>query len=112
MSIKFFATREIQVVKTGKIELQRVEIDVFLTSPTETSIILYASDPKSAYIDCVLSRLDFDGKEPVFSEDDPFCLRDPIGFEVYNIGRDHVDSFSAICAELEVDGYTIGCEAQ
>ena len=110
MNICFVGVRDVQVIKTGKFEQQRVRLNVFQTPTLDTCKIANSPDPKQAYIQWVLSKFDRDEEELVFAKDDIFCEGEPIGTKIVNEGKLHVAEFLQTWIDLEQDGYEIVCE--
>ena len=109
MNINFVATREIQVVKTGKIEVQTETADVWQT-PTKVSYeIKAASDPVKAYFDWVLQQSQ-DEQVEVYAEDDVWCEGPVVGYKTYNPGKNHVNELGEWIRSVEEEGYTVKCE--
>lgn len=109
MNIKFLGKREIQVVKTGEIDIQECYIDVIQTPTKVTYEILNSENPVKTYIDWVIETSQ-DEIEPRYSDDDIFCEREPIRYETVNYGKIHVQEFQKEIDTLEGEGYTIACE--
>ena len=109
-NLHIFAEREIEVVKTGARQTQQVDYGFTWQTPTEvTKKIMQADNRKQAYIDWVLS-ISKDVEEYIYAEDDFFC-HNPIGTEVYNEGKEHIDHFTAWCNYMEKDSYEIKFES-
>jgi hypothetical protein len=58
-----------------------------------------------AYYDWVLETFD-DEKIPVYAEDDVFCEREPVGYEMINRGKDHIQEVDDWVKEVIKEGYT------
>lgn len=104
------ATRQVQVLKTGKIETQRQYLEVWQTPTKETDVIMSADNPLQAYFDWVLS-ISEDEIVLIYADDDIFQKNGPIGREVQNMGEDHVEEMKMIVKELESEGYELTYEA-
>lgn len=106
-NLNIFAEREIEVVKTGARRTQHV---TYWQTPTEvTKKIMQATNRKQAYIDWVLS-ISEDEIVNTYEYEDVFC-DNPIGTEVYNSGKEHIDDFIAWCNYMEKEGYEIKFES-
>jgi hypothetical protein len=82
-----------------------------LQTPTQVTYdILASSDPVKTYTDWVLAECSQDQISPVFADDDTFQEREPVGTEVWNAGKEHVEEFRAWIKEVEEKGYTIKFE--
>ena len=109
-NLNIFAEREIEVVKTGSRQTQRVNYWYTWPTPTEvTKKIMQATDRKQEYIDWILS-ISEDEIVNVYTEDDHF-EENPIGTEVYNSGKEHIIGFTAWCNYMEKEGYEIKFES-
>lgn len=107
MNIAFEATREIQVVKTGERDTQRLVYDVWQTPTDITYQIARVSDPIQAYKDwvmsddgCVYTRYDF-------AEDDPFELGESIGEEIVDPRVDHLAELDQWLRDMEQGGWAV-----
>lgn len=114
MNVFITATREISFKKpdgTKGIDTQTKKFDAYQTPTSVTYEIVNSSDPKRAYIDWVLKTfIDRDEQEPVYAEDDIFCEGEPVRFDVYNPGQEHVREFNEWCKLMEEEGYRINIE--
>ena len=110
-NIHFVATREIQVVRTGQIELQEDWYRYVWQTPTVVTRELMAqADPIQAYRDWILS-VNEDYEVDVYAEDDFFRERAPVGTETQNEGRYHLKEFDAWIQSRREQGYDIAAEA-
>jgi hypothetical protein len=76
-------------------------------TPTEvTRRLLQEKDTLAAYCDWVRSNSK-DREFEIYAEDDIFQERDPIGVEVCNDGKDHIESLLEWVKESIEDGYRI-----
>ena len=110
-NIHFVAAREVRVVKTGKTNTQEIQFDELQTPTSVTWEIMRSANPVQTYKDWVLRECSRDEEFPVFAEDDVFGERDPVGVEIYNAGREHIEKFDAwlkMCAE---EGFDVRAEA-
>lgn len=109
-NIHFYGVRDVQVIKTGRIEQQTHQISVWQTPTVDTRKIMAANDPVKAYArwaaDCT-----GDQQEPIYAEDDIFSEGEPVGHETVNPGRMHAADFLKIVRMLRRDGYEIVAEA-
>ena len=104
------ATRQVQVLKTGKIETQRQYLEVWQTPTKETDVIMSSENPLQAYFDWVLS-ISEDKVVPIYADNDIFQTNGPIGSEVKNFGKEHVEEIKMIVKKLESEGYEINYKA-
>lgn len=109
-NIHFYGIRDVQVIKTGRIEQQTRQIDVWQTSSADTRAIMAQPDPVRAYARWAADRTG-EVQEPKYAEDDIFCEGEPIGYETFNPGRMHAADFLKIVRMLRRDGYEIVAEA-
>ena len=108
-NIHMYGIRDVQVVKTGKIEQQRHKISVWQTPTLDSYAIAKAADPVAAYIKWVEGR-SYDQEEPVYADDDVFHEGEPIGSETFNPGKEHIADLLKIIAALKEEGYDIVVE--
>ena len=108
-NIRIEARRIIQVVKTGAIDTQTTEFDVWQTPTRVTWDIM---NPESvdlrlqAYRDWVISACE-DEIENVYAEDDPFQECNPVGTVVINFGRDHISKLDEWLRLVELEGWEV-----
>ena len=110
INIHFHATREVQVIKTGKINTQEISFNVWQTTSDVTCKIMASADPIQAYKDWILS-VSNDRIVTIFSEADVFQDSEPIGKEIFNAGKEHIEKFNEwlkMCAE---EGFDVRAEA-
>jgi hypothetical protein len=107
MNIAFEATREIQVVKTGERDTQRLVYDVWQTPTDITYQIARASDPIQAYKDWVMAGDGCVYTSMIFAEDDPFEEGEPIGEEIVDPRVDHLADFDAWVEEMSQNGWVV-----
>ena len=110
MNIHFYGVRDVQVIKTGRIEQQTHQISVWQTPTKDTYEILDQPDPVRAYARWAADRTG-EEKEPIYAEDDIFGEGEPIGYDAINPGRMHAADFLKIVRMLRRDGYEIVAEA-
>ena len=110
MNIHFYGIRDVQVVKTGKIEQQTHQISVWQTPTVDTRTIINDPDPVRAYARWAAERTG-EEKEPIYAKDDIFCEGEPVGYDAINLGRMHAADFLKIVRMLRRDGYEIVAEA-
>ena len=105
-NLNIFAEREIEVVKTGSRQTQRVNYLYTWPTPTEvTKKIMQATDRKQEYIDWIL-YISEDEIVNVYAEDDHF-EENPICTKVLNTGKEHINNFIKWCNYMEKEGYEI-----
>ena len=106
MNIHIEADREIEIVKTGKRETQTIFFDEWQT-PTEVSKHIMAQpDRIQAYIDWVMAK-QVTETVPVYAESDLFGEGEPIGFEEFNYGAEHVELLKEWIRQAEEEGYEV-----
>jgi hypothetical protein len=81
MNIAFEASREIQVVKTGKLDTQTSVFSVWQTPTEVTNQIARADDPIQAYKDWVMADEGCVHTQLIFAEDDLLEEGEPVGEE-------------------------------
>lgn len=114
MNIKFFATREVLVIKTNQRSTQKIEFDVWQTPTEITYDIMESQVPTEAYKAWVMSISQ--DEEDIFAGDMFADLRKifaedaPVGKRVYNAGKEHVAKFDEWVTQCEESGYTISSE--
>lgn len=110
-NIHFLATREIQVIRTGKIETQEEHFKGVWQTPTPVTRQLIGSlDPILAYRNWIL-EINEDYEVDIFAKDDIFREREPVGTETRNHGDDHCAEFDLWVASMTKQGYEITAEA-
>jgi hypothetical protein len=97
------AERDIIVKRTGKHEVQQVELFDCLPEPSNTELnsILESADPVKAYIDWLFK--DAEGaeyEEPIYADDDIWQERPPIGTRTVNARKEHAEMVKS-----KVDSY-------
>lgn len=110
-NIHFSASREIKVIKTGKIETQTIYFDEWQTPTRVTREIMESANPMQAYKDWILRECSRDEEILIYADDDIWNEHEPIGKEIYNDGKDHVARFEEWLAMCETEGYTVVAEA-
>lgn len=110
MNILITATREVTFKKKKGEQgsgLHTTTFDAFQT-PTEVTYEIVSSDnPVQAYIDWVLRECSCDEKLPIYADDDIFGEGEHIGFEIYNAGMEHVQSFRKWVEQVEEEGFVV-----
>lgn len=106
MNIYIGARRQIQVLKTGKLETQYIRFQEWQTPTRTTYEILEAEDKLVAYKAWACS-VDKDETVLIYGADDIFCEGDPIGEKTINYGKEHVAELEAWVADCEEQGYEI-----
>jgi hypothetical protein len=113
MNIYIYATRVVSFKgKKGKTQFES-QVNVFnaLQTPTEVTYeIVESSNPAQVYIDWVLRRCSVDEQWPVYADDDFMQKREPIGVEIVNQGKEHVEKFKQWMIWMEEKGYEIKYE--
>lgn len=110
-NIHFVATREVKVVKTNRVTTQEIKFNELQTPTRVTWEIKDSADPIQAYRDWVLRECSRDEEFPIYAENDVFGEDEPIGVEIYNAGKEHIEKFDEwlkMCAE---EGYEVRAEA-
>ena len=110
-NIHFVAQREIQVVKTGKTSIQEIKFNEWQTPTRVTWEIMDSSDRIQAYKDWILRECSRDEEFPVYAEDDVFGEGEPVGKEIYNAGKEHLEQFEEWLKMCDEEGYTVVAEA-
>ena len=113
MNIMITAERKVSFKnKAGKrcTSIQTVKFDALQTSTSVTYEIVESNSPATVYIDWVLSQCSRDETFPIYADDDIFQEREPVGFEIYNFGKEHVQKFSEWMTEVEEQGFTVKFE--
>lgn len=106
MNIYISASRQIQVVKTGKIETQHTVFKAWQTPTRDTYEILAAEDRLAAYKAWVLA-CSRDEVKGVYADDDIFCEGAIIGLKKVNVGKEHVAELDGWVAAMEEEGYEV-----
>lgn len=107
MNVNFVAEREIQVVKTGKVEIQSEVWRGVWQTPTEVSYqIAESSDPFQAYREWVMDGQN-DLQEPVYADNDVFHEGPIVGYETFNHGDEHLKDFDGWLKMAKEDGYEV-----
>jgi hypothetical protein len=106
MNIEIIATRDIQVIKTGKIDEQTMIFDAYQTPTNITYKIHDSEDPIQTYIDWVRSGAE-DFEYPIYADDDFLNERDPVGYEIYNAEKRHIEDFLEWVQYATNEGYEI-----
>jgi hypothetical protein len=110
MNIYIGARRQIQVLKTGKLETQYIRFQEWQTPTRTTYEILEEKDKLAAYKAWVLS-ISQDEIVTIYGVGDIFCERAPIGEKTINLGKEHVAALEAWVADCEEQGYEIEVES-
>lgn len=106
INIRIGGIREVTVVKTGAITTQTDKFEVWQTPSAVTRQIMAAEDKVQAYKNWVLS-ISEDVEAPVYAKGDIFCEKEPIGIEVYNVGKEHIVQFDEWLQMMATGGYNI-----
>lgn len=110
-NIHFIATREVKVVKTGKISKQEIQFTELQTPTRVTWDIMESVNQTQTYKDWVLRECSRDEEFPIYAEDDVFGQGDPIGVEIYNAGKEHIEKFDEWLKMCEQEGFEVRAEA-
>lgn len=110
-NIHFLGIREVKIVKTGKISTQEIRFDELQTPTRVTWDIMESTDKVQTYKDWVLRECSRDEEFPVYAEDDVFGEGDPVGVEIYNAGKEHLEKFDAWLKMCEEEGFEVRAEA-
>ena len=113
MNIFITASRKITFKKKDGRRSSSIQTVVFSTYQTPTRVtyeILESTNPAQTYIDYILAECSVDEEEPVFADDDIYGEGKPVGIEIYNAGKEHVEEFKAWIAQVEEDGFTVKFE--
>jgi hypothetical protein len=109
MNILIRATREVRVVSTGKLSSQSIVFPAWQTPTTITQDIVISNHPASIYKAWVLTQTE-DTVVDVFAEDNIFGELDPVGTEIYNVGKEHVARFEEWLQYCFQEGYDVHYE--
>lgn len=110
-NIHIRATREVVVVKTGRTDAQEISFPVWQTPTAVTMMIKASADPLEAYKNWILKECSQDEEFPVYADDDIFGEGEPVGKEIYNAGKEHVEQFEQWLEMCREEGYTVVVEA-
>jgi len=106
-NIQFKATRLIQVVSSGEYETQSEFFEEIWQTPTDISYEIVSSDNDfKAYRDWVMSVSETVSEE-VYAPDDLFCEGPVIGYNLVNIGEQHINLFDGWINDMQNRGFTI-----
>lgn len=106
MNLTIAAERKVKVKGTGKVKKEYRRLSRWQTPTDVTYSIIAQADPLKAYCDWVLS-VSKDEEEPVYAKDDIFGEREPVGYRVYNAGKEHVEELQKKIQELVEEGWDI-----
>jgi len=110
MNIIFVAQREVTVNRTGKTSVQEEEFDCVWQTPTNVSYdIKNSADPIQAYKDWVMTFSE-DKEWPIYADDDIWCEKEPIGFDIINDAKYHIERLENWIKVMEEEGFTIQVE--
>jgi hypothetical protein len=110
MNVYIIAGREITFKKRNgevAIQTQTVYFDAWQTPTDDTYRIVGANNPKQAYIDWVMANFDEDEEFNRYAYGDIFHEGEPIGVDVYNAGKAHVQEFLDWVEDVEENGYKV-----
>lgn len=104
MNVYIEFEREVLVISTQKVEMQRVIYSLWQT-PTDVSYsIIESANPFEVYSDYVLS-VSGEQKFPIYADDDLFCQREPIGTETIHEGKYHLEELKEDIEGYKKSGY-------
>lgn len=113
MSMNFYisAKREILIVGTGETDYQWERFDVWQTPTNVSYSLLNSENPIESYINWVNER----GKTlirevPVYDPNDIFCEGEPIGTELYDPAKEHIDELRKWLTMIEKGKYKLEFE--
>ena len=106
-NIHWTAIREIKVIKTNRKSTQEIHFNELQTPTRVTWEIMASKDPAQTYKDWVLRECSVDEEFPIFAEDDVFGEKDPVGVEIYNAGKEHIEKFDAWLKMCEEEGFEV-----
>ena len=112
MNVFILAEREVTFKKKNGVtgtDSQIVKFAAWQTPTKDTYEIVGSDNPVQAYTDWVLKRAR-DEQVPVYDEKDCWAEGEPVGYEVYNAGKEHVQQFQEWIEEVEENGYTVKIE--
>lgn len=110
-NIHFIAHREVKVIKTGRVSVQEIQFDEFQTPTRVTHEIMASEDRPQAYKDWVLRECSIDEEFDVFAEDDIWEEREPVGKQIFNAGKEHIEKFDEWLKMCEEEGFEVRAEA-
>lgn len=110
-NIHFIAHREVKVIKTNRVSVQQIQFDELQTPTRVTHEIMASADRPQAYKDWVLRECSRDEEFPIYAEDDVFGEGDPVGVEIYNAGKEHIEKFEEWLKMCEEEGFEVRAEA-
>jgi hypothetical protein len=106
MNINITATREIQVVKTGKVDQQSIRFDCWQTPTKHSYDIANSDDSIQAYKEWVrVEREPYEVDQ--YAEDDIWNEREPIGKAIYNPAQEHIEELDCWLKQVEAEGYVV-----
>lgn len=106
MNILFEAARVIQVIKTGQIETQKTQYEVWQTPTKITHQILQSKDPIQSYKDWVMTQSE-DIEEPIFDENDLWEEGEPVGSWIRNDAKTHIAEFDQWLTIMDQGGWIV-----
>ena len=106
MNILIKATRQIQVIKTGRIEEQSIRFPAWQTPTQVTMEILKSVVPTDAYRAWVMSTSE-DYTVAVFAEDDIWEDGEPIGTKTCNDGKIQAEVFDLWLKMCDEEGFEV-----
>lgn len=111
MNIMISATRKISFTKKNGQQCTDTQTIVMIgtvqTPTKETYKIINSADQAQAYIDYVTEFCSEDIQVPIYGEDDDFGEFEPVRFDTYNYGKEHIAQFKEWMSNAIEDGYTI-----
>lgn len=109
-NILIFATRKVVFKKPARVEVQKCIFNALQTPTVVTKKILASNNPVQAYADWVLTTHSVDFVVNKYNKDDIFEEGEPIGIEVYNPAKQHVDEFLDWIKAVESMDYVVKFE--
>jgi hypothetical protein len=106
MNLHLIGEREVTVKKTGHTSIQHVRFDLYQTPTDVTKEAIRGNDPKGVYVAWVLSHSD-DEQVARYADDDCFSEGEPVGFDTYNAGVEHIKELEAFLNMCDHEGYDV-----
>lgn len=107
MNVHIVGEREIFIPSVNQKDVQRIRFDCIQTPTKDSYEIERSENPIQAYREWVLNRFE-DEVENVYADDDILCEGEPIGTEITNYGKCHVQELEKWISSVEADGYVVG----
>lgn len=113
MNVIIIATRKISFKKKNGEMHDSVQMETFRAWQTPTKItyeILESQDPTQAYIDWILRERSRDEELPLYADEDFLGIGEPVGTQIVNEGKEHVEEFLTWVKQVEEEGYMVEFE--